>query len=719
MKQFLLKALKFFLIITLILLAVSLVFGLVLWLSWPWWVGLFVLVGLAGLWIGLIFIKKIMLRRREQHFVNQVINQDESYIQTLGADRKDSALELQQRWKEAMEALRKSHLKKLGNPLYVLPWYLIIGESGSGKTTAIKSARLSSPFAEVTRTSGISGTRNCDWWFFEQAILIDTAGRYAIPVDEGRDRDEWQKFLSQLIRFRKKEPINGLVVTVSADKLLSGSAEVLEEDGRKIRQRIDELMRVLGARFPVYLLVTKCDLVQGMTQFCDQLTEKSQKQAMGMINLRMTGDTETFPEKVVRAIGEKLRNLRLLMLQKAENRTAGQGVDPGLLLFPEEFERLRPGLNAFSKGAFQKNPYQESPLLRGLFFSSGRQEGTPYSHFLNALGLIGTQEVLPGTSQGLFLHDLFTKIFPRDRALFAPTQQTLEWGRLTRNLGLTSWVAVVLALCGLLSFTFVKNLQTIRTVSREFSKPALLSGELFDDVVTMDRFREAVLKVEKQNRHWWIPRMGLNQSLRVENTIKEKYCRLFKDGFMLPLEEQMTQSMTGFSDATPDQVIVQYVDYLVRRINLIKARLKGAGAEQLAAMEQPSYGAVVIKPDHTLIPELKEKFAGLYLHSLSWRRDPVALNREMNDLQTWLKHILVRKRSSLNWLVQWADGDPDLTGPALADFWGGSLAQPEEPFIHAAYTAKGKQRIDAFLGEIESALPDPLIIAQRRLEFKK
>ncbi|OQY08376.1 MAG: hypothetical protein B6I22_00760 [Desulfobacteraceae bacterium 4572_123] len=719
MKQFLLKALKFFLIITLILLAISLVFGLVLWLDWPWWVGLFVIVGIGGFWLGLIFIKKILLRRREQHFVNQVINQDESYIQNMGAERKDSALELQQRWKEAMEALRKSHLKKLGNPLYVLPWYLVIGESGSGKTTAIKSARLSSPFAEVTRTSGISGTRNCDWWFFEQAILIDTAGRYAIPVDEGHDKDEWQKFLSQLIKFRKKEPINGLVVTVGADKLVSAGAEVLEADGRKIRQRIDELMRVLGARFPVYLLVTKCDLVQGMTQFCDQLTEKNHEQAMGMINLHMTGETDSFPGRAVRTIGEKLRDLRLLVLQKTKDRTDGQGVDPGLLLFPEEFERLKSGLDAFSKGAFQKNPYQESPLLRGLFFSSGRQEGSPYSHFLNALGLIGTRDVLPGTNRGLFLHDLFTKIFPRDRALFAPTQRTLEWGRLTRNLGLTSWVALVLALCGLLSFTFVKNLQTIRTISREFSKPALLSGELFNDVITMNRFQQAVLKIEKQNRHWWIPRMGLNQSLDVENTMKEKYCRLFKDGFMLPLEEQMTQSMTGFSDVTSEKIIVQYVDYLVKRINLIKARLEEKDAEKMAAMGQPSYEAIAIKPGHEIIPELKEKFAGLYLHSLLWRQDPIVLNREMNNLQTWLKHILINKRSNLNWLVQWVDNDPDLAGPTLADFWGGSLDLTEEPLIPAAYTAKGKKKIDAFLGEIESALPDPLIIAERKLEFKQ
>ncbi|MDY6952201.1 MAG: type VI secretion protein IcmF/TssM N-terminal domain-containing protein, partial [Thermodesulfobacteriota bacterium] len=283
MKQLFLKILKAFVIIAALLVGVVLVFGIVLFLAWPWWVGFFVLLGFLGLWLSYLFFRRILLRRREQNFVHQIIAQDDSYLKGLGDKERVHSKELQGRWKEAMDALRHSHLKKYGNPLYVLPWYLVIGESGSGKTTAIKSARLSSPFAEVSRASGISGTRNCDWWFFEQAILIDTAGRYAIPVDEGRDKDEWQRFLSLLTKFRKREPLNGLVVTIAANKLLESGAEALQEDGANIRRRIDELMRVLGARFPVYVLVTKCDLIQGMTRFCDHLPDKSLDQAMGFI----------------------------------------------------------------------------------------------------------------------------------------------------------------------------------------------------------------------------------------------------------------------------------------------------------------------------------------------------------------------------------------------------------------------------------------------------
>jgi type VI secretion system protein ImpL len=174
-------------------------------------------------------------------------------------------------------------------------------------------------------------------------------------------------------------------------------------------------------------------------------------------------------------------------------------------LFPEEFERLEPGLASFIKGAFQENPYQETPILRGIYFSSGRQEGTPYSHFLKELGLIEEREVLPGTTRGFFLHDFFSKILPKDRGLFAPTQRALNWSRLTKNLGLTSWLAVGIAVCGLLSYAFVKNLRTIGDIAEEFPRLPVLEGEIYTDIYTMERFRKAIITVAERNRGWWIP----------------------------------------------------------------------------------------------------------------------------------------------------------------------------------------------------------------------
>ncbi|MCW5204956.1 hypothetical protein VU02_03410, partial [Desulfobulbus sp. N2] len=279
MKAFFGAALQFLLLLILLLFT----YGVVLWMQWPWWVLFFFLLGYGGLYLTWVFIRKLLLRRRERNFIHQVVEQDNEYLKETESGG-DSLSELQRRWQDALETLNSSHLAKQGNPLYVLPWYMVIGESGSGKSTAIQSAGLTSPFSEAAQVGGVGGTRNCDWWFLEQAVILDTAGRYTIPLEEGRDKEEWQKFLSLLVKYRKKEPLNGLVVTIAADKLMQADQETIIADGRNIRQRIDELMRVLGKVFPVYILVTKCDLIQGMSRFCDQLSEEQLRQAMGGVN---------------------------------------------------------------------------------------------------------------------------------------------------------------------------------------------------------------------------------------------------------------------------------------------------------------------------------------------------------------------------------------------------------------------------------------------------
>ena len=711
MYKFIINFLKVLLLAALAVLLILLIFGIVLSLGWPLWTGVFILIGLFGIFLAVIFFKKLWLRRREERFVNQVINQDQAYIQTLGEKDRKNSKELQDRWKEAVDTLRKSHLRKYGNPLYVLPWYMIVGESGSGKTTAIQSARLTSPFAEISSTSGISGTKNCDWWFFDNAILIDTAGRYTVPIDEARDSDEWQKFLTNLKKFRKKEPLNGLVVTIAADKLLDGTPEVLETSARLVRRRIDELMYVLGAKFPIYILVTKCDLVQGMTQFCDQLDESGLNQAMGAVNNDFSINIPDFIRNTIHAVTERIKELRLLVFQKSRpDRSA-----PGVLIFPEEFLKLKEGLDAFIRAAFQANPYQEQPIVRGLFFSSGKQEGTPYSHFLRELGLIEQKEVLPGTNKGLFLHDFFSKILPGDRGLFAPTQRTLEWSRLTRNLGLTAWLAIGIAVCGLLSFSFVKNLSAMREISQEFQKPIVFENDIVADTITMDRYLDAILRVEEKNRHFWIPRLGLRESLAVERKLKKNFCDNYYSGFLKPFDDQTSVQMASFTADTPDERLGNHVAHLVRRVNLIQAKLGDGGASALIDLRQPAFTLLLGNISGQMaIPDLGEKLSRLYWHYILWQSDSAALNEEMNEHQKWLKRILTLPGATLNWLVDWVNSDTSISPVLMSDFWGKVRFETD---ILPAFTIEGKDRIDALILEIEDALYDPLLIAEKKLDF--
>ena len=712
------KIIKISLIGLAAILCCLLVAGVVMAMDWPWWTALFILTGISGLVLAGLFLRQKWLNYREKHFVQQIISQEERPFMGGGSEQ-DRDTNLKSRWTDAMNELKRSRLKEYGNPLYVLPWYMVMGESGSGKTTAIESAGLNSQFAQINRVSGLSGTKNCDWWFFEEAIILDTAGRYAVPVDNGRDKDEWQTFLSHLVKYRKREPINGLIITIPVDTLLQSTMDAVEAYGQTIRKRIAELMVVLGASFPIHVMVTKCDLIKGMTEFCDRLPEKSLNQTMGLLNGDRSQDALTFTDKVIRSIGDRLRDLRLILSGDSTTTPSGYGLDPAFLLFPEEFQSLHHPLNAFIKGAFLENPYQESPFLRGIFFSSGKQEGTPYSHFLKELGIIEKQNVLKESRKGLFLHDYFAQTLPRERELYLPTKRALEVNRFTKNLWLSAYIAIVIALCGLLSFSFMKNVRCLNTISHEMSETTLQKGDALSHIIILDRFRNAILDVTEQNKNWWIPRLGLNESKHVEADLKQEYCRRFDTAFRDTLfTKQLIDRMTGFNKDTPDDVIGDHIVYLVRRINLIEKARQGGDMDTLRRSPQPD--CTVLFPGQAPIPEVMAKLQDLYLYHLYWGREITDLSPERAPLQTWLTHLVNRENMTMNWITAWINKTPDVKGLSLEDFWGGSKPGPADgPGIPGAFTLAGKATMESFLQELETALPDPLVAAGKKMAFAR
>ena len=682
------------------------------WTGWPLWLMIFIFLGGLGFFLGLLFIRKLWLKKREQKFVSQIIEQDNRQLKLMNEKEQQVSRQMQDKWKQAVDSLKKSHLKRKGNPLYVLPWYMIIGKSGSGKTTAIKSAGLSSSFSEVTSVTGISGTRNCDWWFLEQAVLIDTAGRYAVPVDQDRDKNEWQKFLTLLAKYRKKEPLNGLVVTVGAEDLNALSTEELERYGKEIRTRLDELMLVLNAKFPVYVLVTKCDLIQGMNQFCDFLGETNLNQAMGIVNDRLEHDALGLVSDGFRTIGEKIRDLRLLMMQNPQ----GRQVPPELILFPTEFEKIKQGVESFIKGVFQETPYQETPIFRGLYFSSGMQEGTPFSHFLKDLGLMGNQSVQPGTSRGLFLHDFFSKLLPLDRRLFQVTQRSAAWNRLTRNIGFAAWTTLIIAFCGVLSFSFVKNLQTMKSISGRLGDNQILSGELTSDIYALDRFKDAVKEIEAHNSHWMIPKLGLRESERLESELKNKYCSLVEKRFIDPFNKELGEYLADFNASTPSAHYITVIEHLVKRILILKARLPDSQPDIYENMALPVFSLDAPMAEQET-GDIRLGISPLYLHYLYWQKDAQSLNLRMNRLQQLLARTLSIKGADLNWLVLWANADPQLSPVTLTEFWGRGTIDSENIFVPAGLTRAGKDKIDKFIADIEEALIEPLILSGKKRNF--
>lgn len=290
--------------------------------------------------------------------------------------------ELRDRLTDALRRLRSATSGR-GIQLYDLPWYVIIGPPGSGKTTALLNSGLEFPLAEG-RVGGVGGTRFCDWWLSEQAVLLDTAGRYTTQDSEPEvDRAGWESFLDLLRRHRPRMPLNGILVAFGVDMIASLDAEAREAHARSIRRRIKELQHRLGQRLPVYMLVTKTDLLPGFIEFFDDLDREARQQVWGF-----TFPLTDAPEGGLPGFSTEFRALlSRLNARTLERLQAERGPQQRALIagFPPQVASMEAPLEAFMRVAFGGSRLEPAPLLRGVYFTSGTQAGSPLDRLAGAL----------------------------------------------------------------------------------------------------------------------------------------------------------------------------------------------------------------------------------------------------------------------------------------------------------------------------------------------
>ncbi|TKB96099.1 MAG: type VI secretion system membrane subunit TssM, partial [Mesorhizobium sp.] len=226
----------------------------------------------------------------------------------------DDSPVLEARMSEAIAALKRSSGKR--NFLYDIPWYIVIGPPGAGKTTALVNSGLNFPLAgsgDAQPVAGVGGTRSCDWWFTEEAVLIDTAGRYTTQdSNAGSDSKSWLAFLSLLKKYRTRQPINGVILAISLADLISLDDQQLDAHVVEIRSRLREIHETLKIQFPVYLLFTKADLVAGFMDYFGSFEEPRRRKVWGATfqttdrNKNMAGEAPAEFDALVKRLSEEM-----------------------------------------------------------------------------------------------------------------------------------------------------------------------------------------------------------------------------------------------------------------------------------------------------------------------------------------------------------------------------------------------------------------------------
>ncbi|WP_341988644.1 type VI secretion system membrane subunit TssM [Azorhizobium sp. AG788] len=411
-------------------------------------VGLFVVVFAA------MVLRILLARRANALAIRHLLDTDG--LATLASEKSSDEIELiRERFEGTMRVLKDTTIGKESGRNYMiqLPWYVIIGPPGAGKTTILKNSGLTFPLAERVGddpVAGVGGTRYCDWWFTDEAVLIDTAGRYTTQdVNSEVDKATWRGFLELLRTHRPRRPINGVIVAISLADVVSGDEATRKKHVEAVKKRLQELMRFFGMPVPVYVLLTKCDLVSGFSEYFDELDDTGRAQAWGTTfplddpTVQPGADFEhRFMGLVERLEG---RLMRLLHQERSIARRCR------MFTFPKEFASLRDPLAGFIADVFKTSRFEMRPILRGLYFTSGTQEGTPVDRLLGAMsrnfGLAGTRQLaFSGKGKAFFINRVLTDVVFEEQGLVGVNRQLERRLSTVRGLAYVATAALTIGL---------------------------------------------------------------------------------------------------------------------------------------------------------------------------------------------------------------------------------------------------------------------------------
>jgi len=516
-----------------------------------------ILTGLAALGVLLLFasvrwlVGKVRARKAAKKLEGALEAQAEEQLKTVRPDLQPEIKAMQAEFSKAVEALKTSKLSRgRKDALAILPWYLIVGPPGAGKSTALRNSGLKFPYLSAKGgggVRGVGGTRNCDWWLTNEAVLLDTAGRYLSSED---DRPEWFAFLDTLSKYRPKRPINGLIVAVSVSELMDVDPQAAGELGQNIRERLDEITSRLRTLVPVYLMLTKCDLIPGFTEMYADLTRSERGQIWGF-TVPMGSQVEASTDLLLERFDELVTVLEQRTLKRLGQERRLEAREH-IYQFPQRFDALRKNLAEFVQPLFLDNVYQDTPVMRGMYFTSGTQDQKPLER------LSGTSSDLFGDSRppepsaegrSYFLWDIFTKVMFQDQEMAVrSSMEEQRYRRRQRLVAATYFTAAAL----LLVLPFVSFFQN-RSMARDV-RDAITSVQLDDrddlarikDLSPLQQQLQEMTKHKTEGTPFWL-RFGLYQGDKLFPMAQSFYNSALRRVLLGKQYERIEQNLDLFS----------------------------------------------------------------------------------------------------------------------------------------------------------------------------
>ncbi len=285
------------------------------------------------------------------------------------ADRESADIDRRLRNFRAAARAARSTLgtsRLFGSSAYAMPWYVMLGAQGSGKTAL--SAGLKTSATREDREDEHRDAAN--FHFSDDVVLVELDGAF-IEQEQNWAKRIWPSVLDQLRSLRPRQPLNGIILTIGADDLLRNTPEALLDLAAGARRRIDEIGARLRTRAPVYVVVTKLDVLLGFEEFFENLPAEERESAFGFpINaLNAQAQPSDAFDAGFAGLLDHLGAQVMMRLYEEPDEVRRRHLNE----LPAQFALLKPRLMPIVQHLCGSSRFATAPLVRGLFFASAHQ----------------------------------------------------------------------------------------------------------------------------------------------------------------------------------------------------------------------------------------------------------------------------------------------------------------------------------------------------------
>jgi type VI secretion system protein ImpL len=509
--------------------------------------------------------------------------------------------------------------------------------------------------------------KHIDWLVFNQLVVLDVDS-YLIKDANAAANSEWLQILHGLASSEKEKSLDGLLVSIHVNDLKELSTRNKIAD--TLRKKYEEIKEHCGVEVPLNITLLGLEELSGVDDWLARLTEDWKAQTLGIVN-QNSNTVDTLVDSCFSQMQDVFKQGSLTYL-------VNQGFEETVANLPHKTNKVQLTVGSFCNRLFSSNSFQGKPACAGLFVVMSQGNKASFADQLLEQSVLCW---LPATS---------TK---------KSTASDIE-----SNKRLATYFSAATLLVIILALLHGNDKEGIDDIYQQYEMQLSNSEEQDKIIANFESRYQLINRLNDVNISHWLP---LAEGDFKVPALKATLANDIQDTLILPIDNFFEDQIKQI-DKSDNEVKVDYLTILMRRINVLSSASNGASLFDLALLPQP-FDSLYIE---NFSPDVIDGLNDLYLKSLVMQRAVDSANyrkawqQQIIKYQGAISSLLLSSDGTMDWLIDWVNNNQNVEHVKLNDYWQGSKSIASSASVKASYTLAGKEIIDDFSEQILSALGD-------------